>query len=204
MEKMSTRQMIIVEALDLFSVKGYEGVSMRDIAAKVGIKASSLYNHFSSKADIFGSIVQEMSERYEAAIGMMRVPHGEEDEVAKTYLNITEEQFVAIARNLFLYFLKDEFASRFRRMLTIEQFRDVAGDVFRKFFIDGALDFESSLFRSLISKGGFREADPYVMAMQFYSPIFLLLSKYDSFPEKESEALDLLTRHVTQFSRIYS
>jgi AcrR family transcriptional regulator len=60
--------MIIVEALDLFSERGYEGVSMRDIAAKVGIKASSLYNHFSSKADLFDSIVQEMSENLGGAV----------------------------------------------------------------------------------------------------------------------------------------
>jgi AcrR family transcriptional regulator len=39
-------------ALDMFSAAGYDGTSVRAIAEGVGIKASSLYNHFSSKEAI--------------------------------------------------------------------------------------------------------------------------------------------------------
>ena len=38
-------------ALDLFSKKGYDSVSIRTIASEVGIKESSIYNHYSSKRD---------------------------------------------------------------------------------------------------------------------------------------------------------
>jgi AcrR family transcriptional regulator len=44
------------EAINLFSEWGYDSVSMRDIAARVGIKAASIYNHFSSKTDLFREI----------------------------------------------------------------------------------------------------------------------------------------------------
>ena len=54
MEKLnSTKERIIFESLNLFSQKGYDGVSMRDIAAAVGIKGASIYNHFKGKEEIF-------------------------------------------------------------------------------------------------------------------------------------------------------
>lgn len=41
----STRTQILAAAISLFTRKGYGGTSMREIAAKVGIKAASLYAH---------------------------------------------------------------------------------------------------------------------------------------------------------------
>lgn len=201
----NTKDIIIYQALTLFSEGGYEGVSMRDIAAAVGIKAASLYNHFKSKEDIFTSIINEMSKRYEEAVMRMQVPHGEMGEVVKAYMHVTEETLIEIARQMFLYFLKDDFASKFRRMLTIEQFRNTqTGEVFQSFFIDGAINFEKTLFENMMKQDGFIKCDPYIMALHFYSPMFLLLGKYDRLPDKEGEALDILARHVKQFSAVYS
>lgn len=200
----NTKETIMYQALTLFSDRGYEGVSMRDIASAVGIKAASLYNHFKNKEDIFKSIIDEMSKRYEDAVLEMQVPHGDMNELVEQYMNVTEESLVTIANSLFLYFLKDDFASKFRRMLTIEQFRCTqAGDVFQNFFIDGAINFQNTLFDNMIKQGGFIQCDPYVMALHFYSPIFLLLSKYDRLPDKEDEAIYILVKHVKQFSAIY-
>lgn len=203
----NTKDNIMYQALALFSDRGYEGVSMRDIASKVGIKAASLYNHYKSKEDIFNSIIEEMSRRYEDMVVKMQVPHGDMATVVNKYMQVTEDDLTEIAKRVFLYFLKDEFASKYRRMLTIEQFRSTsAGDVFQNFFIDGAIGFESTLFKDMISKGAFIDCDSYVMALHFYSPIFLLLSKYGRIlsAEEESEALEILKRHVRQFSLLYA
>lgn len=54
--KTNTRDKIIEIAVDLFSKKGYNGVSIRDITRAVGIKESSLYNHFKSKDDLLNTI----------------------------------------------------------------------------------------------------------------------------------------------------
>lgn len=48
-----------------------------------------------------------------------------------------------------------------------------------------------------------RQADPLIMAIQFFSPIFLLLNKYESIPEKENEAVEILEKHIEQFDKIY-
>ncbi len=66
--KMSlTKDKILKTAIMLFSDKGYDKVSMRDIAAEVGIKAASIYNHFSSKHDILRRIYQFYAEQQRMA-----------------------------------------------------------------------------------------------------------------------------------------
>ncbi len=52
MSGLSTKERIVRTAIDLFAEKGYESASMREIARGTGIKASSIYNHFSSKEEI--------------------------------------------------------------------------------------------------------------------------------------------------------
>ena len=51
----STRDRILEAALDLFSRQGFAASSMRQIAAEVGMRASSLYNHFPGKDAIFSA-----------------------------------------------------------------------------------------------------------------------------------------------------
>ncbi|WP_171051871.1 TetR/AcrR family transcriptional regulator [Alteribacter natronophilus] len=51
-------------ALHLFAEEGYEGASLSKIAGRVGIRKSSLYNHCSSKEDLFLSLVEEVYSRY--------------------------------------------------------------------------------------------------------------------------------------------
>ncbi|MEG0691693.1 MAG: TetR/AcrR family transcriptional regulator [Oscillospiraceae bacterium] len=200
----STKEKIIYESLNLFSQNGYDGVSMRDIACSVGIKATSVYNHFNSKADIFSGIIKEMSDRYESAIIQIQVPNGTIHDISKIYSKLPSERLQDIAKGLFLYFLKDDFASKFRKMLVTEQYRNEAARVtFLSFFINGALQFQSELFFSMINSGTFQDCDSKIMALHFYSPIFLLLNMYDHQINGEEEALILLSKHVAQFSKLY-
>ncbi len=55
-KKISTKERIFETSIDLFSRKGFDGVSVREIARNVGIKESSLYNHFQNKDDILAKI----------------------------------------------------------------------------------------------------------------------------------------------------
>lgn len=55
-----TRERIVDTAIMLFSARGYDNVSMRDIAAEVGITPSSIYSHFPSKL----SILKDLYELY--------------------------------------------------------------------------------------------------------------------------------------------
>ncbi len=49
----STRDRVAATAAPLFAERGFTGVSMRDIAEAVGIKAASLYNHYADKEALY-------------------------------------------------------------------------------------------------------------------------------------------------------
>lgn len=59
------------------------------------------------------------------------------------------------------------------------------------------------LFEFMIASGIFIEADVDMMTLQFYSPIYTLLTLCDREPDREAEALKLLEKHLRQFSLIY-
>ena len=54
-----TRQKIITESLQLFSVKGYYNTSVSDILAVSGLTKGGLYGHFASKEDIWYAVYDE-------------------------------------------------------------------------------------------------------------------------------------------------
>ncbi|WP_424359154.1 TetR/AcrR family transcriptional regulator [Methanocella sp. MCL-LM] len=59
----STKEKIFDAAVDLFAERGYEGVSIRDIAGAVGIKESSVYKHYASKDAILDSVFEYLKAR---------------------------------------------------------------------------------------------------------------------------------------------
>lgn len=54
-----TRAEILRVALELFTEKGFEGTSTRDISSALGLTKSSLYYHFQSKEAIVAGLVKE-------------------------------------------------------------------------------------------------------------------------------------------------
>ena len=63
---MGRKEEIIYAALELAAEKGIKGVSMSQIADKVGIKAPSLYNHFKSKDEIVREMYSFLRDRAQA------------------------------------------------------------------------------------------------------------------------------------------
>lgn len=53
-----TRALILDTAERLFSTRGVDGVAVRDLAAEMGITASSLYNHFPSKQALYDAVIE--------------------------------------------------------------------------------------------------------------------------------------------------
>lgn len=166
---MTTKERIIEEALTLFAEKGYQGTSVKNIADAVGIKDSSLYKHFKSKKAIFDTIVQEMSVRMERMSRENGLPDEKDmDEAAELYGSISENGLLMLSERIFLFYLRDEFAARFRRMLVIEQYRDKeVYEVYRGLFMDAAISYQTELFAEMIKRGVFEGKDPEAMAVNF-------------------------------------
>ncbi len=203
MEQTDTKSRILSVALELFSKNGYEGVSVKQIAEGVGIKDSSLYKHFKSKQEIFDTLLTQMGTRFEKTVAFYKLPQGEIAKIAQEYGKRDLIWLKKACEAIFLFFLKDEKASKFRKMLMIEQYKNPeAAKTFRSWFADEAMRFQEALFAEMMEQGYFKNAPAKVVALQFYAPFFLLLCLYDTMPEKEDEALSMLTAHVEQFARV--
>ncbi len=206
---MNTREKILDESLTLFSKKGFDAVSVRDIAKAVGIKESSLYNHFKSKQDIFDCIISEYSSRVNSFFRNINVIDEKagftvDERTVNMYKNTTTEQFEAIVLIIFEHYFCDDNIIKFRKMLTIEQYRSPElTKLFRVHSFEGSLEYQSQLFAALIREGCFIETDPYLLALEFFSPIFLIFYKFDNDKESMAEAKALFIRHVRHFNQIY-
>ncbi len=59
----NTKAELLDHARRLFAQRGYEGVSMRDIAGSVGVRQSAIYNHFASKQVLLVELMVSHMER---------------------------------------------------------------------------------------------------------------------------------------------
>ena len=203
--KMTTKERIVEEALTLFAQNGYKGTSVKNIADAVGIKDSSIYKHYKSKREIVDAIVTQMRDKmYHMSVDFGLPTDERMEEAAKQYGRMTLEELQTISRNVFLFYLQDDFMSRFWRFATMEQYQDgEIYEIYRSLFFEQSIAFQKELFSDMIRQGSFIQADPEVMALNFYTPIFFLLCRNAGRQDEVGEALELLDRQVAEFYRIY-
>lgn len=203
-QKSDTKKRILDVALTLFSEKGYGNVFVGQIAEGVGIKAPSLYKHYKSKQDIFEAILREMRERYDKQAADMNMTGDDFQADSSVFNSISEDELVQRGIGLFSFFLHDEYECKFRKMLTLEQFSDkeLAKLFSDQYFVD-PIKYQSGLLHMLSLQGCLKNEDPDVMALQFFAPIYLLMTVCDREPEREAEALQTLEKHIRQFNKMY-
>lgn len=201
---MTTKERILDEALTLFSEKGYANVYVNDIAERVGIKAPSLYKHYKSKQAIFDAILEVMYGRFKETAGSFNIAGDDADKDAAIYTKMSEANLIELGRNLFLYYLHDSYTKRFRKMLTIEQFRDKElSSVYAKQYFDDPLSYQGMLFGLLVQNGILATDNVPIMTLHFYAPIYTLLTVCDRDPSREEECLKLLEEHIIKFDELY-
>ena len=200
MKQEDTRQKILNKALELFSTRGYDSVSVGEIANAVGIKAPSLYNHFSGKQAIFDAIVESTAAQYEADTDKIDIHVQDVKQDIPIFTEITEDALFEKVRQIFKYSLHNETISRFRRMMTIEQFRSPElAALYSQRYVSRILDYHAGIFRALIATGELQAGEPDALAMMYVAPVLTLIGVCDRQPEKESECLEKLREHVHLF-----
>lgn len=91
MKTVPRKEEIISVAAQLFKEKGYTAVSMRDIAAAMNIKASSLYNHISGKQEILENVIWEVAEEFTQAVETVWTTRGEYESVMEDLRQIIKK-----------------------------------------------------------------------------------------------------------------
>ena len=200
MDRGNTKQEILEAALELFSVQGFEATSIAQIASAVGIRKASLYSHFENKQAILDAIVKEVLEQY-AAHSIFARADWQRDVGSFPQ---TSDDAVKMIQGQVRYILHDPAISRARKMLVIEQFQnpELANLQTKQNYSD-IMRYFTELVRYLIQNGALAEEDPEIMAAQLCLTISIWINLCDREPERESEVMELVEKHIRQFFRIY-
>ena len=184
-----TKERILAAALDLFSRNGYAGTNIRELAASLGLVKSGLYKHFSSKEEIWNTLLDEMIAYYDEHFGSPEHLPPAPD---------STEGLVEMTMRMVDFTVHDEKIIKTRRLLTIEQFRDErARDLATKHFLTGLRDMFAPVFAEMMDRGILRRDDPAVLALAYTAPISALIRLCDREPEKTEDAM----RQIKAFSR---
>ena len=173
------KEEILIVALHLFARDGYEAVSVSQIAGELDMTKGALYRHYKSKRDIFDCIVQRMEQQDSEQARQNEVPEESIENVPEEYQNVSVEDFVGYSKSMFEYWTEDDFASSFRKMLTLEQFRnEEMQNLYQQYLVSGPAEYVKDLFKNMEIK------NPEENAVKFYANMFIYYSVYDGAADK--------------------
>ena len=173
------KEEILIVALHLFARDGYEAVSVSQIAGELDMTKGALYRHYKSKRDIFDSIVKRMEQQDSEQARENEVPEESIEKTPEEYRTVSLDDFVEYSKSMFEYWTEDDFASSFRKMLTIEQFRsEEMQNLYQQYLVSGPAGYVKDLFKNMKIK------DPEENAVKFYANMFFYYSLYDGTADK--------------------
>ena len=190
----STRERILSEALDLFARNGFAGTSVRQIARAVGLRESSLYNHFEGKEAIYHALIDSYGPASSAQ--RLRGPdfqalRGDPKGLCRLYAAELLDQWC------------DPREQRFNELITTERNRLPAE---RAHYFDTLFSAESGLltdyFRDFALAGLIRTTNPRETARLFMGGLTFVRLEHFIVPEAPSPraaAAETLDRFVDNF-----
>ena len=183
---MNTKEKIFYVSLDLFSQRGYDSVSLREIAEEVGIKKSSIYSHYPSKEAILMDIFDYFTRQFE----FNPVINNEEIQLdEKNPLLENPELFYHKGSEAIKHMIFEETNFKIMKLILIQMHHNETIKLFfQNEILVKPLIFWNGFFTMLKEKGVIRaDSNPKLLAKQYYSfPIYLLLeicAKYDDLPQ---------------------
>ena len=190
-----TKKRILETALELFAQSGYLGTSMSDIAARLGITKAALYKHYAGKQEILDRIVQRMNELDAARAADYEMPGAAPEGFAKAYLNTPLDRIRAYSTAQFDHWTREPFSANFRKMLTLEQYRDARlAQLYQENLASGPVKYMAAIFRPLTDS----DETAMQLALDFYGPMYLLYSVYDGAADQSAVA-PMLEAHIDRF-----
>ena len=193
------KEEILIVALHLFARDGYEAVSVSQIAGELDMTKGALYRHYKSKRDIFDSIVKRMEQQDGEQASDYDMPEDEKESMPEEYEDVSLDDFVEYSKSMFEYWTEDDFASSFRKMLTIEQFRsEEMQNLYQRYLVSGPAEYVKDLFKNM------KMNHPEESAVKFYANMFFYYSLYDGAANKtkaKSQFEQMLDRIVEEMKK---
>lgn len=197
---MNTKEKILMTALRLFARNGCEAVSVGDIAADLNMAKSALYKHYKNKRAVFDGIVAKMFEIDAERARLSGVPEQKRADDPAAYAKTTFENLKRFTIAQFEFWTRDEFARDFRKMLTLEQYRDPeSAKLLRDCLTRGPVLYTADIFREMMDAGTLTRADPEQLALEYCAPLCLLIALSDG-GDPDSRAERMLERHIDRFA----
>ncbi len=173
------KEKILQKSLELFAQKGFDSVSVSMISEGLGISKGALYKHYESKKAIFDAILERMELADSNISNNFSLPADLFDYMPEKYKASKLNDLLAFTMSMFLYWTEDEFASRFRKMISLERFNSEEMDaLFQQYIGTGPLFYVEQLFANMDELQKI-SVSPRQLALEFYSPVFMLMNIYD-------------------------
>ena len=181
----NTKQKILDIAINLFAEKDFNSVSIREIAEAVGIKGSSIYNHFHSKEDILDAVLgyhmEASNSVFDDYFAMPKICYEAE------HMSI---EFILLSSMLTsMKFMELPNMDKIFKILSKEQLNN---DKIRNFFLQEYIikprEELEKVFEELIKKNMVKYIDSKQLATEFHA--YVIYKFYENFMLRRDKELD--------------
>lgn len=174
---MNTKEKIMDVALHMFSERGYEAVSIRDICGEVGIKESTLYYHFKNKKDILDSLIEKFRNHIDGLLSHIDEIPGDGQQKKGKKNNIASSKIMDTY--MMDSYLFDPFCNLMIRLMMIEQFHNEEIRVlYEKTLFTDPYEIYMNVFKRLAAQGAFPEEQAEKIVRQYHAYMTMLTYKY--------------------------
>lgn len=200
----TTKERIFNVSLVLFSQKGFNAVSVREIAREVGIRESSIYNHYKNKEAILDAILD-----YFMAGLTQDNPTEEETE---QLIDQGPDVYFKVGAQMFIERVNTPSMEKIWRLVSIELYHnEKIRNFFKKELLEEPINAWEAIFTIMIDKKLIKPFNPRTLAYEYFSfAIYLFFEyfvlkydeDYDSFMDLALEKMDRHANFLLEVIRV--
>ena len=195
MPRTNAKEPLIKAARDLFSEKGFDGTGVDEIAESIGIKGPTIYKYFKNKEDLLKAVIDTAEDEYLKGMGA--------NDNLPDRIN-SGEDLKAYALKSLDFTLKNDTAKKMRKLITMEQYRNATlAKLTTRHQLTYLQDVYTAIFQKMMDRGQMVKGDAAIIALEFISPITIMVQLLDRQPRKKKEALQIVEKHIDIFLEKY-